>query len=163
MRVGICGRPGSGKTTLANALGLILSWRVLSQDSYFTETKVRTRGFVNYEVKSAYDFSKLFSDMIKPKASVIVEGFLLYTDLYLVDSLDLRILLEVSDKTLLERQAVKEKPGNSREYIEKIVIPESKLSKPIASFKPHVIFNSDLLSPSIISEATLSIITDLEK
>jgi uridine kinase len=71
-------------------------------------------------------WTEVFDQLIEPKKVVIVEGYLIFTNKELVELLDKKIFVDVSDLNILYRRTLREGNINGMNYTMHKVIPISK-------------------------------------
>jgi uridine kinase len=154
MVIGICGRSCSGKTSVAKLLSARSGGQVLhiEADNFIrSRAKHSFRGFENWEHKDAINFKRLVEVLRKlkqgksallptspgnksktvrvyPKPIILVDGYLIFTHGHLVGLMDKKVFIDVSDNTIrLRRIKRRYHPSvDSKEYVEKVLIPFSK-------------------------------------
>lgn len=130
--IGIAGGSGTGKTTVANAVGDVLSATIISLDSYYNDNSHVSptgREHLNFDHPSAFDFDLLFEHLnllkkgfsidipfysyiertrlkktrkVKPDEIILIEGILLYHDKRVIDLLDYKFFIDLEEKKRLE-------------------------------------------------------------
>jgi uridine kinase len=152
MIIGICGGSGSGKTTLLKRISAELTHlypSVFSMDNYYLSITKQVKdenGEVNFDLPTALDRKKLYSDLqklkagepievkeyhfnapptkntlvtIQPSEVIIVEGLFLFHYGEVRDVVDFSIFMEVDLATQLDRRLYRDQEtrGYSRESI----------------------------------------------
>ena len=75
------------------------------------------------------DFSKRKGEKrkpitLRPKKYVLIEGFMLFKDKKVVDFLDKKIYLELSEEKIIERRKIRFEQDHLNDYDAKVAIPE---------------------------------------
>jgi uridine kinase len=150
--IGVCGRSCSGKSTVVRELEKKYNKHIvrISLDRFFkiynpkeldetdgweSPASIRWDRFI-YSLKKLKDgksthipskgWTEEFDELKEPKEIVIVEGYLIFTNEEVVDLLDKKIFVEVSDLNILYRRTLREGNIEGMQYTIKKVIPISK-------------------------------------
>jgi len=155
--IGICGRSCSGKSTVSKRLGEIYEDILyLKQDKFFRKgldnydrpeslmmdkfidslKKLRKGNIVYIPSKMS---TEIFDKLVFSKNIIIVDGFLLYVNKEVVNLLDKKIFVEVSDENLLNRRLKRGGDFDNYEYTINVCIPESKKYEDIQRERADVI------------------------
>lgn len=71
-------------------------------------------------------WTEIYDQLIKPKPLIIVEGYLLFENSEIVELLDKKIYIDVSDINILYRRTKRDNTSDYLDYTMFTVIPESK-------------------------------------
>lgn len=124
MIIGICGRSCSGKTEVSKIVSETLRVEVIHLDSYYI------KGSPNWEVPEAHNLELLREDLEylkKEKETIVVEGFLLFVKSWIVQLINKKIYISISDNTLVTRRLTRTDIPSNINYILDRVLPWSKL------------------------------------
>ncbi|MFA6269076.1 MAG: hypothetical protein WCW13_04100 [archaeon] len=150
--IGICGRSTSGKSTISKWLQRDFPNDVIwiSTDLFFNIFKPKKADKDCWsECPSTVDWAKLIATvkklkknkptlvpsrnwitvtdkLVEPKPIIIVEGYLIFTHKKLMNLLDKKIFIEVSDFHMLYRRLLRNNQLGNLKYIMERVIPVSK-------------------------------------
>lgn len=143
--IGIGGRSCSGKSVVAKRLEAELSNIAvrICQDRFFKKQALNweaPEALNNYNL--IYSLKKLkrgaathipsagwtevYDRLVEPKPLIIVEGYLLFENMEIVELLDKKIYIDVSDVNMLYRRTKRDNTSRNIDYTMFTVIPESK-------------------------------------
>ena len=151
--IGIVGPSGSGKTTLCKRLKESnKNYEHIRLDNYFKHPRTfpLKKGFRNWEKPSNIKFDLLLKHLktlqkgkevrtksfpkkagakselliLKPKQIILIEGFMLFKNKKVRDTLDVKIYLEIPSKLMLKRRAIRFGADHINDYDTKVAIPE---------------------------------------
>jgi len=143
--IGIAGRSCSGKSMVAKRLeaehsGIIVR---ICQDRFFKKQapnweapeSLNTYNLI-YSLKKlkrseathipSAGWTEVYDRLVEPKPLIIVEGYLLFENIEIVDLLDKKIYIDVSDLNILYRRTKRDNTSKNIDYTMFSVIPESK-------------------------------------
>lgn len=168
--IGICGRSCSGKSTVSKRLEEIYEDSLnINQERFFrkkSDNRERPESLMMdrfiYSLKelirgnSVYIPSKIctevFDRLVYPKKIIIVDGFLLYVNEEVVNLLDKKIFIEVSDENILSRRIKRGGDFDNYEYTTEICIPESKKYEQVQRERADVIINGNQSREGILKD-----------
>lgn len=160
--IGVCGRSGSGKSTVIESLEHKYKGDFLhiKQDKFF---KKKADNWENpdalrmdkliHSIKKlkngesthipTHRFTEVFDREVKPHKVIIVEGYLLFINNELVKLFDKKIYVEVSDLNMLYRRIKRDDHINGMDYIMNVVIPESKKYEELQRKKADILIDGN--------------------
>jgi len=160
--IGVCGRSGSGKSTVVKELEkkYKLDFLHINQDKFFKIEAdnwecpdcLRTDQLI-YSIKKlkrgesthipTHRWTEVFDREVKPHKVIIIEGYLLFVDKEASDLFDKRIWVDVSDVNMLYRRLKREGHMDGIDYIKNRVIPESKKYEEIQRKRADLIIDGN--------------------
>jgi uridine kinase len=173
--IGICGASGSGKTTLANMLCKDLDANLISLDNYFLfdapVKKYDSKG-KNWELPENLDWGTIKSDVlnlqsgasntiqkinwdtdvyeteaVEIKDYLVVEGFLLFHDVELIEMLDLAVYVHIPDHVglhrRLNRDANKRDYAVNKDWFENVTFPEYAPRRKVFEERAHLVLDGE--------------------
>jgi uridine kinase len=168
--IGVCGRSGSGKSTVIKALEEKYKGEFLHicQDKFF---KVKSENWecpaalrmdrLIYSIKKltrgesthipSHRFTEVFDREVKPHKIIIVEGYLLFVDKELNKLFDKKIWVEISDANMLFRRLKRDKQSGV-DYILNRVIPESRKYAELQRKEADIIIDGNKSKKEILEE-----------
>ncbi|MCA9459384.1 MAG: AAA family ATPase, partial [Nanoarchaeota archaeon] len=130
--IGIAGPSCSGKTTLVNELkNSKFSLDIIHADNYFKHYKEFPKlpnGWRNTELPENIKSEELIKDLVLLKENskkdiIIIEGYLIFHFKQILELLNLKIFIKVSESNQLERRLDRKGHFSDKDFIKQIVIP----------------------------------------
>jgi uridine kinase len=179
--IGIVGPSGAGKSSLCKILkDESDDIEHIKLDNYFKDPRrfPKKLGYPNWELPQNLKFDLLLKHLkqlergkevkaktfpkkkggkrlpiiLKPKKYILVEGFLLFKDKAVRNFLDKRIYLEIPEKIMLKRRAIRFGEEHINEYDIKVAIPEFvRIGTIQKNFATHII-NANRPQKKVISD-----------
>lgn len=169
--VGICGPSGSGKTTLANMLVRELGGHAIGLDNYFLldtpHRKYNEQG-KDLELPENTDWNaiqKLVADIkngnettvrkivwdentyqeysMQPENLVFLEGFLLFHDEKVLESLDFKVYIDVSDEMGISRRIKRENTDQNENWFKEVTFPEYQSRRTAFKSRANLVLNGE--------------------
>ena len=97
-------------------------------------------------------WTEIFNLLIEPKEIILVEGYLVFTNEELVDLIDKKIWVDVSDLNILYRRTIRDGNINGMHYTMSKVIPISKKYEKQQKEKADIIIDGNKTKEEIIQE-----------
>jgi len=179
--IGIVGPSGAGKSTTCKFLKTELKdIEHIKLDNYFKDPRrfPKKYGYPNWELPQNLKFDLLLRHInrlkkglpvntktfpkkkggvrvpitLTPKKYILVEGFLLFKDKSIRDSLDIKIYLDVPKEVMLERRKIRFGESHVNEYDIKVAISEFLRTGIIQKKYADYVVNANKSQKEVISE-----------
>jgi uridine kinase len=176
--IGVCGRSCSGKSVITRYLEDKYSDSILRipSDRFFKvfnpKELVETDGWESpesirwdrliYSIKKLRNgksthipskgWTEIFDKLVEPKKIILIEGYLIFTNKELVDLLDKKIWVEISDLNILYRRTKRDGTSKHMDYTMNKVIPISKRYEEMQRKRADIIIDGNKTKEEIIHE-----------
>lgn len=101
----------------------------------------------------SYDV-EVMPDDLRKRNIVLVEGFLLFTMKSVLELLDSRIFIDVSDYNLLLRRLKRQGSMNGMNYVDEVIVPVSKEYEPKLRNTADMVFDGNLAKQDVAKSVT---------
>ncbi len=176
--IGVCGRSCSGKSTVVRELERVYNDNVvrIPSDRFFKIFNAKeldeTDGWERpssirwdrliYSVKKLKNgdsthipskgWTEVFDELKEPKKIIIVEGYLIFTNKELVELLDKKIFVDVSDLNILYRRTIRDGNINGMKYTMDKVIPISKIYENVQKKRADIVIDGNKSKGAVMVE-----------
>jgi uridine kinase len=87
--------------------------------------------------------TEVFDKLVEPKEIMLVDGFLIYTNDELINQLDKKIFIDVSDEIIFRRRLTRKSNFSSVGYLREVILPASKKYEPLQKSRADKIFDGN--------------------